>query len=379
METNALTPAVLQSLRKKQPRPVVSVSMPTHRREPDNAQDAVRLRNLVTEAGHRIDTWTDDSGEPLPREVRAGLRAQLDRAHADVDLRYSLDGLVIFASADAYQSWVLPRAVPERVVISDSYLTRNLVAARARATPYWVLVVAATRATLWHGSQGTVREHTGNSFPVTPDELQTDVQREERIGDVASTFQDEETRRFLRDVDSALAAVLAATPRPLYVVGLAPALSLLEDVGTATRHAVAKVLTGGLVNGPAPALYRELEPSLRAFREQTAERTADRLNAARGRRTFAAGLDEVWESVREGRVALVAVEENFQRTVRVKEGHLIPVDPEETGAPASNGEAVREDIVDELVELALDTGAEVVFLPDGTLADHDRIAADLRY
>ncbi|WP_405911662.1 chemotaxis protein [Streptomyces sp. NBC_00963] len=379
METNALTPAVLQSLRKKQPRPVVSVSMPTHRREPDNAQDAVRLRNLVTEAGHRIDTWTDDAGEPLPREVRVGLRAQLDRAHADVDLRYSLDGLVIFASADAYQSWVLPRAVPERVVISDSYLTRNLVAARARATPYWVLVVAATRATLWHGSQGTVREHTGNSFPVTPDELQTDVQREERIGDVASTFQDEETRRFLRDVDSALAAVLAATPRPLYVVGLAPALSLLEDVGTATRHAVAKVLTGGLVNGPAPALYRELEPSLRAFREQTAERTADRLNAARGRRTFAAGLDEVWESVREGRVALVAVEENFQRTVRVKEGHLIPVDPEETGAPASNGEAVREDIVDELVELALDTGAEVVFLPDGTLADHDRIAADLRY
>ncbi|MET9533134.1 MULTISPECIES: chemotaxis protein [unclassified Streptomyces] len=378
METNALTPAVLQSLRRKQPRPVVSVSMPTHRREPDNAQDAVRLRNLVAEAGRRIDGCTDD-GEPLSREVRAGLRAQLDRAHAEVDLRYSLDGLVIFASTDEYQTWVLPREVPERVVISDSYLTRNLVAARARATPYWVLVVAATRATLWHGTQETVREHTGNSFPVTPDELQTDVEREERIGDVASTFQDEETRRFFRHVDSALAAVLAATPRPLHVVGLAPALSLLDDVGTATRHAAGKVTTGGLVNGPAPELHKELEPSLREFRERTAERTADRLDAARGRRTFAAGLDEVWESVREGRVALVAVEENFQRTVRVKDGHLVPVDPEEPEAPGPDGETVREDIVDELVELALDTGAEVVFVQDGTLADHDRIAADLRY
>ncbi|WP_405783107.1 chemotaxis protein [Streptomyces sp. NBC_00859] len=378
METNALTPALLQSLRKKQPHPVVSVSMPTHRREPDNAQDAVRLRNLVTEAGHRIDALTE-AGEPLSREVRSGLRAQLDRAHAEVDLRYSLDGLVIFASTDDYQTWVLPREVPERVVISDSYLTRNLVAARARATPYWVLVLAAGRATLWHGSQETVREHTGSGFPAAPDELQTDVEREERIGDVASTFQDEETRRFFREVDSALGAVLAAAPRPLYVVGLAPALSLLEEVGTATRHAAGKIQTGGLVNGPGPELYRELEPSLRESRARTAARAAERLDAARGRRTFAAGLDEVWESVREGRVALLAVEENFRRTVRVKEGHLVPVGPGEEEAPDPGGETVREDIVDELVELALDTGAEVVFVADDTLADHDRVAAELRY
>ncbi|WP_328316036.1 baeRF3 domain-containing protein [Streptomyces sp. NBC_00388] len=379
METNALTPALLQSLRKKQPHPVVSVSMPTHRREPDNAQDAVRLRNLVSEAGRRIDALAE-AGEPVSREVRTALRTQLDRAHAEVDLRYSLDGLVIFASTDEYQTWVLPRGVPERVVISDSYLTRNLVAARARATPYWVLAVAANRATLWHGSPGTVREHTGNGFPVTPDEVQTDVEREERIGDVASTFQDEETRRFLRDVDSRLAAVLAATPRPLYVVGLAPALSLLADVGTATGDAAGRVLTGGLVNGPGPELYKELEPSLRETRQRIAERTAERLDAARSRRTFAAGLDEVWESVREGRVALVAVEENFQRTVRVKDGHLVPAGPQDPdAAPLPDGETVREDIVDELVELALDTGAEVVFVRDDTLADHDRIAADLRY
>ncbi|MCX4552664.1 chemotaxis protein [Streptomyces sp. NBC_01387] len=374
METNALTPALLQTLRKKQPHPVVSVSMPTHRREPDNAQDSVRLRNLMTEAGRRI-----DADESVSRQVRVGLKAQLDRALAEVDLRYSLDGLVIFAGTDEYQIWVLERAVPERVVVSDSYLTRNLVAARAQARPYWVLAVAATRATLWHGSGETVREHTGNTFPVTPDELQNDPQREERVGDVASTFQDEETRRFLREVDTALGAILTAVPRPLYVVGLAPALSLLEDVGTATRNAAGKVLTGGMVNGPAYELHKELEPSLAEFQRRTAERTADRLDAARGRRTFAAGLDEVWEAVREGRAAFVAVEEGFQQTVRVKEGHLAPADPAEHESQAPDDGIVREDIVDELVELALDSGAEVAFVPDGTLADHQHIAAELRY
>ncbi|WP_328540162.1 baeRF3 domain-containing protein [Streptomyces sp. NBC_00344] len=373
METNALTPALLRTLRKHQPHPVVSVSMPTHRREPDNAQDAVRLRNLVAEAGRRI-----DADESVSRQARTGLRAQLERALADIDLRYSLDGLVVFASTDEHQIWVLPRSVPERVVVSDSYLTRNLVAAKAQVSPFWVLVTSADRTTLWHGSGESLREHRGHGFPVTPEELENDVQREEQVGDVASTFRDEETRRYLREVDTALAAALAAEPRPLYLVGLAPALSLLEDVGTATRKAVGKVLSGGLVNGPAPELYRHLEPSLAEFQQRAAERTADRLNAARSRRTFAAGLDEVWESVREGRVAFVAVEENFQQTVRVEEGHLVPFGPAAPG-PLSSGNGVREDIVDELVEVALDGGAEVVFVPDDTLADHSRIAADLRY
>ncbi|MEV8566255.1 chemotaxis protein [Streptomyces sp. NPDC051322] len=371
METNALTPALLQTLRRHQPHPVVSVSMPTHRREPDNAQDAVRLRNLLAEAGRRI-----DADESVSRQSRVGLKAQLDRALADVDLRRSLDGLVIFAGTDEHQVWVLPRPVPERVVVSDSFLTRNLVAAKAQAIPFWVLVVAADRSTLWHGSGERLREHRGNGFPVTPEELDNDVQREQRVGDVAGTFRDEETRRYLRTVDSTLAAVLAAEPRPLYVVGLPPALSLLEDVGTATRDAVGKVLSGGLVDGPASELYRQLEPSLSDFQRRAAERTADRLNAARGKRRFAAGLDEVWESVREGRVALVAVEEHFQQTVRIEEGHLVPLDP---ALPHPSGNGVREDIVDELVELALDGGAEVVFVPDDMLAGHSRIAADLRY
>lgn len=51
MDTDALTPGLLQELRATRPYPALSLTMPTHRRAPDNAQDAVRLRNLVAEAG----------------------------------------------------------------------------------------------------------------------------------------------------------------------------------------------------------------------------------------------------------------------------------------------------------------------------------------
>lgn len=47
---------------------------------------------------------------------------------------------------------------------------------------------------------------------MAPSPLDNDVQRKERIGDTPSTFRDEETRGFLREVDGALGAVLATTP-----------------------------------------------------------------------------------------------------------------------------------------------------------------------
>ncbi len=93
---------------------------------------------------------------------------------------------------------------------------------------------------------------------------------------------------------------------------------------------------------------------------------------ARGRRSYAAGLDEVWQNARDGRVRLLAVEENYRATVRDNAGdHLVP---------AMSGDLdAREDIVDEIVEQCLETGADVRFVPDGTLGDATGIAGILRY
>ncbi|MEU0372758.1 chemotaxis protein [Streptomyces sp. NPDC006283] len=371
MDTDALTPELLRKLREPKAYPAVSLTMPTHRREPEIGQDAVRLRNLMAEAGRRLDA--DDS---ISRQARLGIKAQLEKAADDIDLRRFLDGLAIFAGADDHQLWTLPRSVPERVVLSDSYLTRNLVSAKAQARPYWVLVVAADRATLWSGSETSVRQHTGGGFPKVLPQEPPNPQREERQGDTASTFTDETTRQFMRDVDNAIAAVLAAEPRPLFLVGLAPALALLEEASTAARplSPAARLVKGGLTDGPAPELLKELRPALDEYRRAEASRVEERLDAAIGRHAFAAGLDEVWQSVGEGRAGLVVVEEHYQRTVRVDGGHLRPADDSEVTDPA-----VREDIVDELVERALDRGAEVVFVPDDELKSHDRVAAELRF
>ncbi|MFJ4188926.1 chemotaxis protein [Kitasatospora sp. NPDC089509] len=362
----ALSPAVLAELRRPRPYPAVSILMPTHRREPDSTQDPVRLRNLLAEAKERI-----QADPEVSRADRIDVVGQLDRALAEVDLVHAEDGLAILAAPGEHQIWTFARTAPARVVLSDTFLTRNLVSAQAAERPYWVLAVAADRAVLWGGNQERVTEEKIHGFPLTRTFDNPDPERRERIGDTPSTFRDEETKTFLRQADTAIGKVLAADPRPLYVVGDAPALALLDAAGPITKEATAQIPHGGLAQADVETVRKVVEPAVRAHAEQEVTDTLAQLDKARGRQEFAAGLDEVWQAVGQARIARLVVEENHRATVRDDGEHLVPAEAGETGA--------REDIVDEVIERALDTGAKVTFVPDGTLADTHGIAAVLRH
>ncbi|MEV8593713.1 chemotaxis protein [Streptomyces sp. NPDC052012] len=360
-----LSPATLAELRRPRPYPAVSVLTPTHRRDPLNTQDAVRLRNVVAEAKRQL-----EADPAVTRDRRTEVARQLDRALSEVDLTHSEDGLVIFAAPGEHQVWSLARSVPERVVLSDTFLTRNLVSAHTAERPFWVLSVSADRITLWSGGVDRVVEERDGGFPMTRRAENFDPERLERIGDQPSAFRDEGTRHFLRDADAAMDAVLRRHPRPLYVTGEPAALSALSEVGSVTKDAV-HVQHGGLAHGTHEAVWQAMRPVLEEEARQSTAQVLKELEAARGRKEFAAGVDELWQSARDGRVRLLAVEENYRVTVRDTGEHLVI---------AANGDLdARDDIVDEIVEQCLETGAEVRFVPDGTLGDADGMAAVLRY
>ncbi|MET7295819.1 chemotaxis protein [Streptomyces griseoloalbus] len=360
-----LSPATLAELRRPRPYPAVSVLTPTHRREPLNAQDAVRLRNVVAEAKKKL-----ESDPAVTRDRRTDVARQLDRALAEVDLAHSEDGLVIFAAPGEHQVWSLARPVPERVVLSDTFLTRNLVSAHTAERPFWVLSVSADRVTLWSGGVDRVAEERAGGFPLVREAPNFDPERQEQIGDQPSAFRDEGTRKFLRDADTALGRLLRDHPRPLYVTGEPAALSLLCEAGSVAKDAV-HIQHGGLAHGTHEAVWQAVRPVLEAEARKNTEDVARSLESARGRKEFAAGVDELWQSAREGRVRLLAVEENYRITVRDAGDHLVIAEDGDLDA--------REDIVDEIVEQCLQTGAEVRFVPDGTLGDADGMAGVLRY
>lgn len=361
-----LGPTALAELRRPRTYPAVSVLAPTHRREPDNAQGALVLRNLLAEAKDRI-----QADPAVSRADRIDVLGQLEQAFAEVDLVHAEDGLVLFAAPGEHRVYPLARTVPARVVLAETFLTRNLVSAQAAEQPYWVVTVSADRITLWSGGVERVERSDAGEFPLARSLEDPDAERQERIGDLPSTFRDEQTRQFLRQARTALGAVLAADPRPLYVVGESAALALFDETGPAAVESAAHVVHGGLGQGPAEAVWQVVQPALEARAEQGVADVLDELDKAKGRQEFAAGVDEVWQHAAAGRVGLLVVEEHYQVTVRDEGDHLVPAEPGSEGS--------RDDVVDDIVERALDTGARVRFVPDGTLTDQGRLAAALRY
>lgn len=98
------------------------------------------------------------------------------------------------------------------------------------------------------------------------------------------------------------------------------------------------------------------------------------LNAAVGAQKYASTLGEAWRFTHEGRVDALLVEEDYHQAVRVADDGmtLTPVDD-----PTLPG--VIEDAVDEIIAMVLDKGGRVVFVDNGALPQHQRIATILRY
>jgi ribosomal protein L30E len=98
------------------------------------------------------------------------------------------------------------------------------------------------------------------------------------------------------------------------------------------------------------------------------------LDAAVSAGKYASGIDAAWRLAQEGRGAVLVVEENFHYPARLDVSGLRLTPVSELAGPE-----VFDDAVDELIETVLGKSGKVVFVEDGALAGHQRLAMILRY
>ncbi|MFI1577163.1 chemotaxis protein [Embleya sp. NPDC020630] len=379
MTTAALTPDLLAELRRPRAYPLVSLTLPTHRHRPENQQDHIRLRNVLTEAEKRL------AADPeVTREVRIKTAERLRAAAAELDPESFLDGLVLYASADEHYAFRIEAPVSERIVFATTYLTRNLVSAAERLTPYWALVLSEQEARLWRGRGEHVYEARVDGFPVTTPAPEPDGQLRREGGGMGVS---EEFRRLLNEADEHLAHALVGSNRDgkVVLVGLRPQVKAFREGSRNAGHLAERDLeVGGLVEATAAQLAEILAPARAALAEEATAAALRALDDARSAKRYAGGIQEVWTPVRAGRGALLVVEEGLRVT-----GRLVIVEATGeialqvlTGPHAEDavlaGRA-EDDIVDTVVEAALEGDGKVVFVPDGTLAEAGGIALAMRY
>ena len=346
--------------------PCISITLPTHRTSPQNRQDPVRVKNLVRQAADRL-------LQEFPKREMEPLLIRLEKLAESIDYNNLLDGLVLYANQDYSNSFMLPFSVKERVVIDETFFTRNLVHALNHTTRYWVLVLSEKPTRLYEGTLDTLIEIQEEGFPME----HTGPGGSKRLpggqGVRKSAYRDEYHRQFFRQVDNALKVFMDDDRLPLVVVGVDRYQAFFNEVSN-YQDLVFGRITGNHDKTSAHELSKLVWPLVEGKLEEKRQQALGELNKAASDRKVASEINDVWRKSFAGRGRLLLVEENFHFPARVDESgqHLTPA--EDITAPD-----VIDDAVDEIIEAVISMGGEVIFMEDGQLADHQRMALILRF
>ncbi len=357
----------VRELQQVQEYPAISVLMPVHRTVPDREQNPIRLKNLIREVERRLHEEFDK------RRVQAHVE-KLEALAGEVNFSESREGLALFVSDSAAQSFHLPFPVTERVIIDDTFATRDLVFTLNRSPRYWVLALSEKPTRLYMGTRDELTEVRGRGFPMT----MTGPGGASRIpgghGVDSSARRDDSHRHFFQEVDQKFGEIAGQDPLPLAVVGVERYLAFFREV---SRHqdAIAATVEGNYDESPAHEIARAAWPGIESWLEKRRKDRLNELGEAVGAHRYASGITEAWRFSKEGRARTVLVEQSYACPVRVTDDAGLVVEPVADGTAPG----VVDDAVDEIIEFVWAGGGDAVFVADGELSAHDRIAVILRY
>jgi hypothetical protein len=346
--------------------PCLTIILPTHRSSPDNRQDPVRLKNLISEAANRL------LSEFSKREVEALLK-RLEDLTSGIDFNRTLDGLALFVNQDFARASILPFEVKERIIIDETFATRDLVNALNHSMRYWVLVLSEKPTRLYEGTNDALEEIKEKGFPMVHEGPGGEAPLPGGFGIQKSAYRDEYFQKFLRNVDAALKTVLAEDDLPVILLGVDRHLAFFNEL-TAHKDSIIGTVTGSHDKTSPHELSKLVAPLLVKYMDDKRKDALAQLDKATSEKKIASTVRDVWALAHEGRGDLLLVEDDFHYPARLDESgkNIIPADD----PTATN---VIDDAVDEIIEEVLNKKGKVVFLQSGQLSEHGRIALILRY
>lgn len=341
--------------------PALSILLPTHRTSPDNRQDPIRVKNLVDEAKQRLGTeFSSRELEPLLQRLETLVDA--------IDYPHTLDGLALYASHDFAKAYILPFPVPARVVIDQTFATRDLVYGMHRALRYWVLLLSQSSTRLLAGTGETLEEIQDQHFPM---QMTGPGATTALPPDSDSSYLDARLRQFFQQVNEAFLTYAQDDELSLVVGGVDRQVSFFKEVSQST--AIAGILNGNFDRATLPELTEPVWSIMQSVRQSQQSDALQSFDQAMGAQKVALMIEEIWRLAHEGRGKLLIVEKNYHvPAIVAANGGLELV--EQVG-----GTEVMDDAVDEIMEIVLGKGGNVALVEDGSIPGGQPIALVLRY
>ena len=340
--------------------PNVSILLTTHKTVPDSNQDAMLLKKLLKEAERRLVAEFDK------REIKR-LIEKLNKTVRSIDIRHNLDGLAIFVNNNFEKVVRLPFPVKERVIIDESFATRDLIRAINRGINYYTLSVSAGFVRLFEAYRDKFQEITEGGFPfANPYPRGSNLEE-------STSIKEARLREFFNMVDKSFTNIDNQHPMQLVIAGVERNIALYREVSGLTDKIIATI-EGNYDNASPHDLAGIVWPEVKNTMAEKRRQVITKLDEAIGRKKLVTGIEEVWKLAGQDRGELLVVEEDYQQAARISgNGNSITL-INDRGIPGAT-----DDLVDEIAEKVVSTGGSVVFAENGSLHNYNHIALILKY
>lgn len=359
----------IERLQQIQGFPALTITLPTYRTAPEVQQNSIRLKNLITQAQTLLDEQ-HSNGEGH------ALITRLTEVVDGLETNDFQEGLAIFVHEDFAGAFPTAMPLPERVVLDNTFVTRDLVRARLHGVRYRV-VALSEHTRLFEGSNDRLKERTDAGFPVIYEDRSEDPAIPGALEPGHENLVDEEHRQFYRRVDNALTQVQQEEELPVVLLGVTRNLAFFKEV-TANEKMMAGTAEGNYDHASwddiAVVAWQALQPYLAQQQDLILQQWDDAVSA----KLFVTGVEQAWEAAFDGRGNLLLVEEGYQAAGQVDDsGRTLTLTQE--SPPHGDGNGTRYDVVDDLIELVWSRGGRVRFIPPETLPDDAHVGLTLRY
>jgi hypothetical protein len=269
--------------------------------------------------------------------------------------------IVLNVSPDVQKIFYLDIDVEEKIIIGESFDTRNIVLSKRCHEEYLLLLMGTATAKLLHVKEN---KHT----------LLINNHREHLREEKHSTYSgngstDLFTRRFIHHVDDGLNIILKAYPVPLVLACTEPAAESFRQFSK-LKDSVIKYIPGDFDQGTTPQLEQLKEVCTRDWRKMKEDYLLFQVGNAFSKHKCSIGIREAFKMASQKRGIKLVVEKNFAYpgfTGNTKE--LCGLDD-----PVPHHSVYMEDAVNEVIEKVLENSGDVEFVSDNVLKDYLHIA-----
>lgn len=339
----------------------VTLILNTHRTKPDNQKDTIALKTLTKEAKARLVKRFD-------KKVVKTIMNNIDKISDHIDHSHNLESLILFANSDLADYTRLPLTVKERVVIDNTFATRDIIRSLNEQAGYYILVLSRQRARLIEAYNDKVVKEFGGDFPLD-NTIYTTSKHKLSTGKGSDNLIEE----FFNQTDKLVNEAIKSDPKPILLVTETRNFDHYLKVAD-RKELIAGHVTRNRGDETAHQIVTDGWKIVKELLRELQEKRIAELKKAIPQRKVVTDYNEIWGAIHEGRGSILFVKRGFFQPALIIEGVIVPTEErlkEQKGA--------IDDIVDEMIELNRQYGGDTVFIADDEYMSQNSIALVTRF